>query len=54
MSLKKRLLFGISFFVISLTLIFLTFEPSAFQMGLITITSLCTTFIIKFKKRNTY
>jgi hypothetical protein len=53
MSFKKRLLFGISFFVILLTLIFLNFEPGAFQMGLISITSLCTVFIIKSKKRNT-
>ena len=51
MSFKKRLLLGIAFFVISLTLILLNFKPSVFQSSLLTITVLCTIFIIKFKKK---
>jgi hypothetical protein len=52
MSLKKRLLFGSAFFVISLTLIFLNVKPSILQSSLLTITALCTIFIIKFKKKD--
>ncbi|MBM7585367.1 hypothetical protein JOC86_001909 [Bacillus pakistanensis] len=51
MSLKKRLLFGSVFFVISLTLIFINFKPSVFQSSLLTYTALCTIFIIKFIKK---
>ncbi len=53
MSLRKRLVYGISFFVISLTIILINVKPSPFQMGLMTITSLSTIFIINYKRGDT-